>query len=110
VHWENRVTYGSLHALTTFDALGAAPLLAATPLLIVHGRTDAYCAPELAEALYTDAAGPKEILWLDAGQHIAFYDMEPYVTQAANAAAGFLHRHLDATATVPGAPSPNANP
>ncbi|MEV6494174.1 alpha/beta fold hydrolase, partial [Actinoplanes sp. NPDC051633] len=39
-HWENRVTYGSLHALMTFDALGAAALLAATPLLVVHGRTD----------------------------------------------------------------------
>jgi fermentation-respiration switch protein FrsA (DUF1100 family) len=93
-YWENRVTYGSLHALMTFDALGAAPLLAATPLLVVHGRTDAYCAPELAEALYTGATGPKEIRWLDAGQHIDLYDVEPYVSQAADAAAAFLHRHL----------------
>lgn len=93
-HWENRVTYGSLHTLMTFDALGAAPLLAATPLLVVHGRTDAYCAPELAEALYTAATGPKEIRWLDAKQHIDLYDVEPYVTQAADAAATFLHRHL----------------
>lgn len=93
-HWENRVTYGSLHTLMTFDALGVAPLLAATPLLVVHGRTDAYCAPELAEALYTDATGPKEIRWLDAEQHIDLYDVEPYVTQAADAAATFLHRHL----------------
>ena len=92
-HWENRVTYGSLHALMTFDALGAAPLLAATPLLVVHGRTDAYCAPELAEALHRGATGPKEMLWLDARQHIDLYDAEPYVTQAADAAAEFLHRH-----------------
>jgi fermentation-respiration switch protein FrsA (DUF1100 family) len=97
-HWKNRVTYGSLHTLMTFDALGVAPLLAGTPLLIVHGRTDAYCAPGDAESLYTDAAGPKEILWLDAGHHIDLYDVDPYVTQAADAAAGFLHRHLDATA------------
>src|SRR5689334_12926610 len=76
-HWENRVTYGSLHALMTFDALGAAQLLSATPLLVVHGRQDAYCAPELAEALYADATGPKEIRWLDAGQHIDLYDREP---------------------------------
>jgi hypothetical protein len=40
-HWENRLIYGSLHALMTFDALGAAPLLTATPLLVVHGRSDA---------------------------------------------------------------------
>jgi fermentation-respiration switch protein FrsA (DUF1100 family) len=93
-HWENRVTYGSLHALMTFDALGAAPLLAATPLLVVHGRTDAYCAPELAEALHAQAAGPKEILWLDAERHTDLYDVEPHVTRAADAAAEFLHRHL----------------
>ena len=78
----------------TFDALGAAPLLAATPLLVVHGRSDAYCAPELAESLYADSPGPKEIRWLDAKQHIELYDVEPYVTQAADAAATFLHRHL----------------
>jgi uncharacterized protein len=93
-HWENRVTYGSLHALMTFDALGAAPLLDATPLLLVHGRSDAYCAPELAESLYNEAAGPKEFRWLDAKQHTDLYDVEPYVTQATDAAATFLHRHL----------------
>jgi fermentation-respiration switch protein FrsA (DUF1100 family) len=92
--WENRVTYGSLHALLTFDALGAAPLLADTPLLIVHGRTDAYCAPELAEATFAAAPGPKEIRWLDADRHIDLYDVEPYVSQAAEAAAGFLYRRL----------------
>ena len=94
-HWENRVTYGSLHSLMTFDALGAAPLLAETPLLIVHGRKDDYCSPELAEAVHADATGPKEIRWLDATQHIDLYDVEPYVTQAADAAAEFLRRHLD---------------
>lgn len=109
-HWENRVTYGSLHTLMTFDALGAAPLLAATPLLVVHGRTDAYCTPELAEALYTDATGPKEILWLDAEQHVDLYDVEPHVTQAADAAAAFLHRHLGGATTMPGAPAPATNP
>ncbi|WP_307868133.1 alpha/beta hydrolase [Micromonospora sp. C95] len=103
--WENRVTYGSLHALMTFDALGAAPLLSATPLLVVHGRADAYCAPELAEALHTDATGPKEIRWLDAKQHIDLYDVEPYVRQAADATAAFLHRHLGGATAVPTDPS-----
>jgi len=93
-HWENRVTYGSLHALMTFDALGAAPLLGDTPLLVVHGRSDAYCSPELAAAVYEDASGPKEMLWLDAERHIDLYDVEPYITQAADATASFLHRVL----------------
>jgi fermentation-respiration switch protein FrsA (DUF1100 family) len=95
-HWENRLTYGSLHTLMTFDALGSAPLLSATPLLVVHGRADAYCAPELAEAVYTAAPGPKEIRWLDAERHIDLYDVEPYVGRAADATAAFLHRHLGA--------------
>jgi glyoxylase-like metal-dependent hydrolase (beta-lactamase superfamily II) len=68
--------------------------LAATPLLIVHGNTDAYCSPELARALYERKPGEKEILWLDASQHIDLYDQEPYVTQAAQAASSFLHRKL----------------
>ena len=93
-HWENRVTYGSLHSLLTFDALGAAPLLGETPLLVVHGRSDAYCSPELASALYERASGPKEMVWVEAERHIDLYDVEPYVTQAADATASFLHRVL----------------
>ncbi|KAB8183272.1 alpha/beta fold hydrolase [Nonomuraea phyllanthi] len=93
-HWRDEVTRGSLHSLMTFDALGAAELLAATPLLVVHGRTDAYCSPELARELHERKPGEKEIVWLDADQHIDLYDMEPYVTRAAQATADFLHRHL----------------
>lgn len=93
-HWRNEVTRGSLHSLLTFDALGAAPLLAATPLLIIHGKTDAYCSPDLARAVYEQKPGNKEVLWLNASQHIDFYDQEPYVSQAAEAAGAFLHRTL----------------
>jgi fermentation-respiration switch protein FrsA (DUF1100 family) len=93
-HWENRVTRGSLHSLLTFDALGAAALLARTPLLVVHGRIDAYCAPELAEQLHDAAPGEKRIVWLDCERHVELYDREPYVTQAAEATAAFLARHL----------------
>lgn len=100
-HWRNQVTRGSLHSLMTFDALGAAELLADTPLLIVHGDTDAYCSPELAHALYARKPGEKEILWLDASQHTDFYDSEPQVTRAAEATAAFLHRTLTAPGTRP---------
>ena len=93
-HWRNEVTRGSLHSLMTFDALGAAELLAATPLFVIHGKTDAYCSPDLARALYERKPGDKEILWLAADQHIDLYDNEPYVSQAAQAAADFLHRTL----------------
>lgn len=101
-HWRNQVTRGSLHSLMTFDALSAAELLADTPLLIVHGTTDAYCSPELARALYERKPGEKEIRWLDASQHIDLYDSEVYVTQAAQETAGFLHRKLTPADTQEG--------
>ncbi|GAA1648162.1 alpha/beta hydrolase [Actinoplanes couchii] len=93
-HWENRVTWGSLHSLMTFDVLGAAPLLGDTPLLVVHGRTDDYCSPALASDVHDLAPGPKDLLWLDTERHIDLYDVEPHVTRAADAAASFIHRHL----------------
>jgi uncharacterized protein len=93
-HWRNEVTRGSLHSLMTFDALGAAELLADTPLLIVHGERDAYCSPALAQAVYDRKRGDKEILWLDAGLHTDLYDNPPYVNQAVGAAAAFFHQRF----------------
>ncbi|CRK55971.1 hypothetical protein [Alloactinosynnema sp. L-07] len=93
-HWRNEVTRGSLHSLMTFDALGAADLLGATPLLVVHGKVDLYCSPVLAERLHARTPGEKEIVWLDANEHVDLYDVEPYVTQAVDATATFLHKHL----------------
>jgi fermentation-respiration switch protein FrsA (DUF1100 family) len=93
-HWRNEVTRGSLHSLMTFDALGAADLLADTPLLIVHGERDAYCSPALAQAVYDRKPGDKEILWLDASLHTDLYDNRPYVSQAVAATAAFLRRAL----------------
>ncbi len=88
------MTRGSLHALMTFDAVGAAPLLADTALLVVHGKVDGYCPPELAAQLHANASGDKEIVWLDCDQHIDLYDQEPYVTEAVDATTAFLHRRL----------------
>ncbi len=94
--WRNEVTVGSLHSLLTFDALGAADLLSATPLLVVHGTTDAYCSPELARAVIDRARGIKKAVWLDAAAHTDLYDAESYVTQAVEATSGFLHQVLRA--------------
>jgi fermentation-respiration switch protein FrsA (DUF1100 family) len=93
-HWRNEVTRGSLHSLMTFDALGAADLLAGTPLLIVHGRRDAYCSPALAQAVHDRAPGDKEIRWLDASLHTDLYDNAPYVNQAVAATSAFFSRTL----------------
>jgi uncharacterized protein len=98
--WENRVTRGSLHSLMTFDALGAVDLLGDTPLLIVHGRQDAYCSPDLAEQVHARASGPKQLVWLDASLHIDLYDTEPFVGQAVAAVVQHLNRHLGSTVTA----------
>ncbi|OHV34830.1 MULTISPECIES: alpha/beta hydrolase [Pseudofrankia] len=107
-HWRNEVTRGSLHSLMTLDALSAAPLLASVPLLIVHGRADDYCSPELAAEMHRRTAaatsagagagtgtgtGTAEIVWLDTTSHIDLYDVEPYVSEAVAATAAFLRRH-----------------
>ncbi|BCJ42677.1 hypothetical protein GCM10010168_05810 [Actinoplanes ianthinogenes] len=83
--WENRVTRGSLHSLMTLDVLGVRPLL--PPSLIVHGKVDEYCSPELAEAMHAD-----ETRWLDCTRHVDLYDNEEYVGQAVAAAVEFLSR------------------
>jgi fermentation-respiration switch protein FrsA (DUF1100 family) len=93
-HWTNQVTRGSLHSLMTFDALSAAPLLSATPLLVVHGKTDHFCSPDLATKLHTQTNGPSQLVWIDCEQHIDLYDNEPHVQQATTTTAQFLHHHL----------------
>ncbi|GAA2888909.1 hypothetical protein Acy02nite_58960 [Actinoplanes cyaneus] len=85
--WENRVTRGSLHSLMTLDVLGVRPLL--PPSLIVHGRVDAYCSPELAEAMHAD-----ETLWLDSSRHVDLYDVDEHVTRAVGRTVEFLSRTL----------------
>ena len=93
--WRNEVTRGSLHSLMTFDALGAAPLLGETPLLVVHGRQDDYCSPELAGALVERTPGIARLVWSDATCHVDLYDVEPHVAHAADTAAAFLREQLD---------------
>ncbi len=84
-NWTNRVTRGSLHSLMTLDVLGVRPLL--PPSLIVHGRRDDYCSPELAEAMAAD-----ETVWLDTERHVDLYDTQPYVSEAVAATTKFLRR------------------
>jgi fermentation-respiration switch protein FrsA (DUF1100 family) len=89
--WSDRTTAASLEPYLTFNALGQAPLVAPTPLLVVHGTTDAALLPELAQAAYDAAVGPKELVWIDTHNHIELYDQDPYVSEA----VGHVLRWLD---------------
>ena len=59
--WENRMTMDSWWQLATLDTLTAAELLDQTPFLVVHGKVDAFCTPDGAQAVFDRATGPKEI-------------------------------------------------
>jgi uncharacterized protein len=84
----------SVRELITTDLAGAAGFLGPTPLLVVHGRTDAYCSPEGAQAVFDVATGPKEILWLDSTNHIDLYDVDRFVDPAVARCAAWFAGHL----------------
>lgn len=60
----------------------------------MHGRTDAYCSPEGAQAVYERAGEPKDILWLDTTNHIDLYDQPQFVRPAVDRAAAWFAQHL----------------
>jgi uncharacterized protein len=99
-HWVNEVTAASLYSLMTLDVLSSAELLERTPLLVVHGTTDAYCSPDGAQALYDRATGPKQLKWIETTNHIELYDSEPHVDRAVALLRTFFDREL-APAPVP---------
>lgn len=92
--WVNRLTALTVRELITTDLAGGADFIAPTPLLIVHGRTDAYCSPEGAQAVFDRTDGPKEILWLDTTNHIDLYDVDRFVDPAVARCAAWFAEHL----------------
>lgn len=92
--WRNEVTRASIRELITVDNMMGADFLSPKPGLIVHGVIDRFCSPEGAEEAYKRLDEPKQLVWLDAKQHIDLYDAEPYVSQAVEATVGFLREYL----------------
>jgi uncharacterized protein len=60
----------------------------------VHGKVDAYCTPEGAQAAFDRAPGPKEIEWLDTSNHIDLYDQPQFVDAAVDRTAAFFAERL----------------
>lgn len=95
--WANRLTALSVRELITTDLASGADFLGPTPLLVVHGRTDAYCSPEDAQSVFDRAGGPKDILWLDTTNHIDLYDVDRFVDSAVARCAAWFDEHLAPT-------------
>lgn len=92
--WRNQLTVESMEHLLSFNAVPAAHFIAPTPLLVVHGTQDAFCAPKFAQQVYDQAEQPKDILWLETTNHTDLYDQEPYVTQAVERAGDWFTQYL----------------
>lgn len=94
-YWKNEVTRASVRELITMDNMMGADFLSPKPALIVHGVVDRFCSPEGAEEAFRRLDEPKQLLWVNAKEHIDLYDREPYVSEAVEAVAGFLRTHLN---------------
>jgi fermentation-respiration switch protein FrsA (DUF1100 family) len=94
-NYRNEITADTGYTMLTLDGATAADLLAPTPALIVHGEVDAYCTPEKARAVYERIDSAKELVWLSADTHIAFYDDTAIIGAAVSAAVLFLEHWHD---------------
>jgi hypothetical protein len=88
--WTNRFTVMSWPEWLRFDALEAAPKVR-VPTLFVH--TDESALPDNVGRFAAAMPGPKDLFWIE-GQHLDFYDREPYVTKAVAAVADHFERTL----------------
>lgn len=92
--WSEQMTAASFGPYFIYNAIAYAPLVAPTPLLIVHGTRDLFLLPEYAQEAYDAAIGPKQLVWIETHNHIELYDQDPYVSQAVAAVVTFLDRNL----------------
>ncbi|WP_158623752.1 alpha/beta hydrolase [Corallococcus llansteffanensis] len=92
--WTNLMTVASIVSLFTYNAVAHAPLVAPTPLMVIHGTRDGTMLPEYAQQVFEAAVGPKELVWIETQNHVQLYDQEPYVDEATAHAIRWLNQHL----------------
>jgi fermentation-respiration switch protein FrsA (DUF1100 family) len=92
--WVNQLTALSVRELITVDLAVGADVISPVPLLIVHGRKDAFTTPEQAAAAFGRADEPKKLVWLDTSNHIDLYDVPEFVGPAVDDALSWFYSHL----------------
>jgi uncharacterized protein len=93
-NWSRKMTAASLEPYFIYNSVAHAPLVAPTPMLIVHGTRDDVLLPEYAQQVYDAAVGPKDIVWIETHNHIELYDQDPYVSEAFRHIVKWLDRQL----------------
>ncbi|MEA2931406.1 MAG: uncharacterized protein QOI56_191, partial [Actinomycetota bacterium] len=76
-----------------YDPTGPIHLVSPTPLLMIVAEQDQIIPAALASAAFERAGEPKELLRLDC-QHTDVYNVEPWMSQAADAATSWFTTHL----------------
>ena len=92
-NWSRKITAASLQPYFIYNSVAHAPLVAPTPLLIIHGTRDAALLPEYAQQAYDAALGQKELIWIETHNHIELYDQDPYVSDACRCIVEWLRSH-----------------
>lgn len=60
---------GFFHDLSLYDVPGDAALILPRPLLIIQGQKDGVVPPDDARLLYNAAGEPRELIWIEDGDH-----------------------------------------
>jgi fermentation-respiration switch protein FrsA (DUF1100 family) len=94
-NWSDKITAASLQPYFIYNAVAHAPLVAPTPLLIIHGTKDTALLPEYAQEAYDAAIGPKELIWIETHNHIELYDQDPYVSEACRQTVSWLAKYMN---------------
>ncbi|MFI6294175.1 alpha/beta hydrolase [Nonomuraea sp. NPDC050790] len=81
-HWPNRFAVMAWTGWLGYDSISLSPRIT-QPVLLVHSEDAAI--PEGARRFYDGLTAPKKFIWTD-GDQFAFYDQDPQVTTAINAA------------------------
>ena len=95
-NWPRELTADLSPTYFAYNSVAAAPLVAPTPLLVVHGTVDDALLPAYAQAAFDAAQGTKELVWIETSDHVQLYDQDPYVSEAAGHAIRWLDEHLGA--------------
>jgi uncharacterized protein len=97
------LTWSSIDHLAFFDAFRFVSLIGPRPLLMIAGR-EAVTAWMSIQA-FQNAAGPKELHWVDGASHNDLYYKDQYVGPAVTKLTGFFTKNLAAGRTPAGAAS-----
>jgi dienelactone hydrolase len=90
-YFENRITSISM---MNFDFVSPAGWMGDRAGLLIAGTDDVYVPAAGTAEDFDRLTGPKDLITVDGVNHIAFYDQEPYVSTAVDAAPAWYRDYL----------------